>query len=53
MGLDLLCQFEVFGVKKDEKTGMFCVTQGYVVTKPDGSVFTAMQPNLINPTSLG
>jgi hypothetical protein len=52
-GADLLCQFEVFGAKKDEKTGMPRVTQGYVVTKPDGSVFTAMEPTPINPTSLG
>ena len=29
------------------------VTQGYVVTRPDGSVFTAMEPSPINPTSLG
>jgi VWFA-related protein len=52
-GADILCQFEVFGAKKDEKTGMPHVTQGYVVTRPDGSVFTAMQPSPINPTSLG
>jgi len=52
-GSDLLCQFEVFGAKKDEKTGMPRVTQGYMVTKPDGSVFTAMEPSAINPTSLG
>jgi hypothetical protein len=52
-GSDLLCQFEVFGAKKDEKTGMPQVTQGYVVTKPDGTVFTAMEPSAINPTSLG
>ena len=30
-GSDLLCQFEVYGAKKDEKTGMPRVTQGYVV----------------------
>jgi VWFA-related protein len=52
-GSDLLCQFEVFRAKKDEKTGMPHVTQGYVVTRPDGSVFTAMRPSPINPTSLG
>jgi VWFA-related protein len=52
-GSDLLCQFEVFGAKKDEKTGMPHVTQGYLVTRPDGGVFTAMQPSPINPTSLG
>jgi hypothetical protein len=52
-GADLLCQFEVFGAKKDEKSGMPHVTQGYVVTKPDGSVLTAMEPSVISPTSLG
>jgi VWFA-related protein len=52
-GADLLCQFEVFGARKDEKTGMPRVTQGYLVTKPDGSVLTAMEPSPINPTSLG
>jgi VWFA-related protein len=52
-GSDLLCQFEVFGAKKDDKTGMPHVTQGYVVNKADGSVFTAMRPSTINPTSLG
>jgi VWFA-related protein len=52
-GADLLCQFEVFAAKRNEKTGMPHVTQGYVVTKPDGSVFTAMEPSPINPTSLG
>jgi VWFA-related protein len=52
-GSDLLCQFEVYGAKKDEKTGAPRVTQGYVVTRPDGSVLTGMQPSVINPTSLG
>ena len=52
-GSDLLCQFEVYGAKKDEKTGMPRVTQGYVVKRPDGSVLTGMQPSVINPTSLG
>ena len=52
-GSDLLCQFEVYGAKKDEKTGMPRVTQGYVVTRPDGSVLTGAQPSVINPTSLG
>jgi hypothetical protein len=52
-GSDLLCQFEVYGAKKDEKTGMPRVMQGYVVTRPDGSVLTASEPSVINPTSLG
>jgi VWFA-related protein len=53
LGSDLLCQFEVYGAKRDEKTGMPRVTQGYVVTRPDGSVLTASEPSVINPTSLG
>jgi len=52
-GMNLLCEFEVYGAKKDEKTGMPQVTQGYVVHRPDGSVFTAIQPSVIKPTSLG
>jgi VWFA-related protein len=52
-GSDLLCQFEVYGAKKDEKTSMPRVTQGYVVKRPDGSVLTGMPPSVINPTSLG
>ena len=52
-GSDLLCQFEVYGAKKDEKTGMPRVTQGYLVTRPDGTVLTGSQPSVINPTSLG
>jgi len=52
-GTAVFCQFEVFGAKKDEKTGMPHVTQGYVVNRPDGTVFTASQPSLIAPTSLG
>jgi VWFA-related protein len=52
-GLSLYCQFEVYGAKKDEKTGMPQVTQGYVVHRPDGSVFTASEPSVIKPTSLG
>ena len=52
-GADLLCQFEVYGAKKDEKTGMPRVTQGYTVMRPDGSVLTGSEPSMINPTSLG
>ena len=29
------------------------VTQGYVVRRADGSVFTGMEPSVIKPTSLG
>jgi VWFA-related protein len=52
-GSSLYCQFEVFRAKKDDKTGMPHVTQGYMVTKADGSVLTAMEPSPIRPTSLG
>jgi hypothetical protein len=52
-GADLYCQFEVFGARKDEKTGMPRVSQGYVVHRADGSVLTAIAPSVINPTSLG
>jgi VWFA-related protein len=52
-GADLLCQFEVYGASKSERSGMPHVIQGYVVKRPDGSVYTAMEPTLINPTSLG
>ncbi len=43
----------MFGAKKDEKTGMPHVTQGYVVNRADGTVLTASEPSTINPTSLG
>jgi VWFA-related protein len=52
-GSAVYCRFEVFGAKKDEKTGMPRVTQGYVVTGPDGKVFVATEPTAIKPTSLG
>jgi VWFA-related protein len=52
-GSDLLCQFEVYGAKSDEKSGMPRVVQGYLVRRPDGSVLTSMEPTVINPTSLG
>ena len=52
-GGDLLCQFEVYGAKLDDKSGMPKVVQGYLVRRPDGSVFTGMQPTMIAPTSLG
>jgi VWFA-related protein len=52
-GSDMLCQFEVYGAKVDEKSGMPRVLQGYLVRRADGSVFTGMQPTAITPTSLG
>jgi VWFA-related protein len=52
-GSSLLCQFEVYGAKVDDKTGMPRVLQGYVVRRSDGSVLTATEPSMINPTSLG
>ncbi|HXY38214.1 MAG TPA: hypothetical protein VEQ10_01005, partial [Vicinamibacteria bacterium] len=52
-GSDVFCSFEVYGAKPDPKDGMPRVQHGYEVVKPDGSVFTAVAPNLIKPTSLG
>ncbi len=52
-GSDLLCQFEVYGAKPDEKSGMPKVVQGYLVRRADGSLLTSMEPSVINPTSLG
>ncbi len=52
-GSELFCSFDVYGAKKDEKTGMPRVLQGYVVKRPDGSVLAAMAPSMIKPTSLG
>lgn len=48
----LLCQFEVFGAKKDD-TGLPQVAQGYRVLGPDGSVFTSHPEKVILPTSIG
>jgi VWFA-related protein len=52
-GSALFCEFEVYGAKKDDKTGMPQVTQGYEVRRSDGTVFTKMPPSAIRPTSLG
>ena len=52
-GSDLLCQFEVYGAKPDDKSGMPRVVQGYLVRRADGSILTSMEPSVINPTSLG
>jgi len=52
-GSNLLCQFEVYGAKADEQTGMPRVVQGYLVRRTDGTLLTSMQPSVINPTSLG
>ncbi len=52
-GSELYCQFEVYGAKKDDATGMPRVLHGYVVRRPDGSVLAAIAPSMIKPTSLG
>ncbi|HVO09297.1 MAG TPA: VWA domain-containing protein [Vicinamibacteria bacterium] len=52
-GADVFCSFEVYGAKTDAKDGMPRVQHGYEVRRPDGSVFTAVAPSLIKPTSLG
>jgi VWFA-related protein len=49
----LFCQFEVFGARKDEKSGMPKVAMGYEVRRADGSIFVGARPTVINPTSLG
>jgi hypothetical protein len=49
----LLCRIEVYGAQKDEKTGMPKVSHGYVVRRSDGSLLTAVEPSVIQPTSLG
>ncbi len=52
-GSDLFCQIEVYGAKLDAKEGLPRVSQGYVVRRNDGTVFTSMPPSEIKPTSLG
>jgi len=52
-GSDLLCQFEVYGAKAEESSGMPRVMQGYLVRRSDGTLFTSMEPTPIAPTSLG
>jgi VWFA-related protein len=52
-GSQLLCRIEVSGGKKDDKSGMPNVTHGYVVRRSDGQVITAVEPSMIQPTSLG
>ncbi len=52
-GSDLFCQIEVYGAKMDMKQGLPRVSQGYVVRRSDGTVFTSMPPSEIRPTSLG
>jgi len=49
----IYCQFDVFGMEKDKKTGMPVVSAGYIVRKKEGEVFTGVQPSKIQPTSLG
>jgi hypothetical protein len=52
-GSMLYCSFEVFGAAKDPKTGMPKVSAGYQIRRADGATIAAMQPSVINPTSLG
>ena len=51
-GKVLFCEFEVYGAQKDG-SGMPRVDMGYVVKRADGSVFKAVAPVEIRPTSLG
>jgi VWFA-related protein len=50
---NLMCQIEVYGAKKDEKTGMPTVWHGFRVRGPDGSIVASVAPTAITPTSLG
>jgi hypothetical protein len=52
-GSSLFCSVEVYGAKRDPKTGLPIVWQGYEVRRSDGSVLTSMAPSVIRPTSIG
>jgi VWFA-related protein len=49
----VMCYIEVYGAKKDEKTGMPKVLQGFLVRRPDGSILGSVPPAAIRPDSLG
>ena len=53
VGSDVYCQIDVFGARKDPRSGMPRVLQGYFVRREDGTVLTAAMPSEIRPTSLG
>ena len=53
VGSDVYCQIDVFGARKDPRSGMPRVFQGYFVRREDGTVLTAAMPSEIRPTSLG
>jgi VWFA-related protein len=49
----VMCHVEVYGAKKDEKTGMPTVLNGFLVRRPDGSILGSVPPTAIRPNSLG
>ena len=49
----VMCHIEVYGAKKDEKTGMPTVLHGFLVRRPDGSILGSVPPTAIRPNSLG
>jgi VWFA-related protein len=53
VGSDVYCQIDVFGARKDARSGMPRVFQSYFVRREDGTVLTAAMPSEIRPTSLG
>jgi VWFA-related protein len=53
VGSDVYCQIDVFGARKDARSGMPQVLQGYFVRREDGTILTAAMPSEIHPTSLG
>jgi hypothetical protein len=49
----VMCHFEVYGAKKDEKTGMPTVLQGFLVRRPDGGILGSVPPAAIRPNARG
>jgi len=49
----LYCRFDVFGAKREERTGSPYVTSGHLVRRRDGLVLSRGEPSEIVPTSLG
>jgi VWFA-related protein len=49
----VMCHIEVYGAKKDEKTGMPNVLQGFLVRRPDGGILGSVAPAAIRPSARG
>jgi VWFA-related protein len=52
-GGPLFCQFDVYGAKKGQITGMPQVSAGYALVRADGRTVLQGEPTAIRPTSLG